>query len=83
MFTDYFSLQIRFIIDDTRHIILDESETSETQRVVIGKVSRFLSIKCADRVRPWVELELGDLLDIRDGFLEFHFSKRRFYLPFG
>ncbi|ELR24549.1 uncharacterized protein ACA1_171220 [Acanthamoeba castellanii str. Neff] len=71
---------IRFIIDNSRHAILDESET---QCVVIGRISRLLRIACDNVVKAWVELELGDLRGVSDGFLEFRLSQRRFYLPFG
>ena len=43
---------------------------------MIGKVCRFLSIKCNDQVQPWVELELGDPNRITNGFLEFLFGER-------
>ncbi|ELR13517.1 uncharacterized protein ACA1_247210 [Acanthamoeba castellanii str. Neff] len=71
---------IRFIIDNSRHAILDESET---QCVMIGRISRLLRIACDNVVKAWVELELGDLRGVSDGFLEFRLSQRRFYLPFG
>jgi hypothetical protein len=54
-----------------------------TQRVVIGKVSRFLLIKCDNMVQPWVELTLGELDHFFEGFQEFQFGQRRFYLPLG
>jgi hypothetical protein len=76
----FLSSQIRFIFKDTRRLILEDSET---QRVVIGKIARLLTIECDGRARPWLELELGELAGFRDGFLEFRFGARRFYLPFG
>ncbi|ELR18688.1 uncharacterized protein ACA1_394540 [Acanthamoeba castellanii str. Neff] len=71
---------IWFIIDNSQHAILDESKT---QCVVIGRISRLLHIACDNVVKAWVELELGDLRSVSDGFLKFWLSQRRFYLPFG
>ncbi|ELR14995.1 uncharacterized protein ACA1_211490, partial [Acanthamoeba castellanii str. Neff] len=51
--------------------------------VVIGRISRLLRIACDNVVKAWVELELGDLRGVSDGFLEFRLSQRWFYLPFG
>lgn len=78
LFTYSLSMQLPFIFNDTRHLILNQPET---QHIMVGKVCRFLKINCDDRVRPWVELKLGELHHFHDGFLKFHFSERRFYLP--
>ncbi|ELR12033.1 uncharacterized protein ACA1_353350 [Acanthamoeba castellanii str. Neff] len=77
---DGIALHIRFIIDNSRHAILDESKT---QHVMIRRISCLLCIACDNVVKVWVELELGDLCGVSDGFLEFRLSQRRFYLPFG
>ncbi|ELR11843.1 uncharacterized protein ACA1_363430 [Acanthamoeba castellanii str. Neff] len=71
---------IHFIVNNSRHTILNKSKT---QRVMIRRISQLLRITCDNKVRPWVELELGDLRGVSDGFLEFGLSQRRFYLPFG
>lgn len=67
----FLSSQICFIFEDTRHLILKDSET---QRVVIGKIACLLTIECDGRAWPWLELELGELASFRDSFLEFRFG---------
>ncbi|ELR25711.1 uncharacterized protein ACA1_326690 [Acanthamoeba castellanii str. Neff] len=62
---------IHFIFKDTRHLILEDSET---QRVMIGKIAHLLTIECDGRARPWLKLKLGELAGFRDGFLEFRFG---------
>ncbi len=67
----FLSSQICFIFEDTRHLILKDSEM---QRVMIGKIAHLLTIKCDGRGQPWLELKLGELAGFRDGFLEFRFG---------
>ena len=67
----FLSSQIHFIFEDTRCLILEDSEM---QRVVIGKIACLLTIECDGRARPWLKLELGELAGFRDSFLEFRFS---------
>lgn len=71
-------------IDDANQVtpLLPAHELS--QRVAVGKITQFLSIKCDGETWPWMELELGKRLDDTDlGYMHFVLGATQCYVPLG
>ncbi len=77
-------VQLDFVFQDQHPHARFLQQSEEKRWVVVGIISRILTIRCNSKTLPWLELQLGELKWPPNGrFLQFKFGNGRYYLPLG
>jgi hypothetical protein len=72
-------IQIAFSFRDEDNIL----QVADADQVVLGQISRLLTVECQNETKPWIEIKLSKKQPSKAGFLRFKESAILYYIPLG